>query len=84
MDSSETGSLTIIASKQYIGFTQSGETPQPDLTFNGLYENLESSRGVPEKEFDLVKCIIKTNFFAYNLAELTHIPRPILANLNFT
>ena len=39
MDSSEAGSLTIIAGKQYIGFTQSGEAPQPDLTFNGLFMN---------------------------------------------
>ncbi|MBC6401195.1 MAG: hypothetical protein GDA37_09335 [Ekhidna sp.] len=39
MDASETGSLTLAASKQYVGFTQSGEAAQPDLTFNGLFMN---------------------------------------------
>lgn len=37
IDSAEKGTLSIIASKQYVGFTQSGETPQADLTFNGLF-----------------------------------------------
>lgn len=37
VDSMETGSLTVVAEKQYIGFTQSD--PQPDLTFNGLFMN---------------------------------------------
>ncbi|MEO0554688.1 MAG: hypothetical protein AAF149_15895 [Bacteroidota bacterium] len=39
IDSAEIGVLSVIASKQYIGFTQSGEAPQPDLTFNGLFMN---------------------------------------------
>lgn len=37
IDSAETGILSVVASKQYIGFTQSGEAPQPDLTFNALF-----------------------------------------------
>ncbi|MEM6831692.1 MAG: hypothetical protein AAF551_14370, partial [Bacteroidota bacterium] len=39
MDSAATGLLSIVATKQYVGFTQSGESPQPDLTFNGLFMN---------------------------------------------
>lgn len=56
IDSSETGTLSIIASKQYTGFTQSGESPQPDLTFNGLF--MDSREIIPnigyygERELD--------------------------------
>ena len=39
IDSTESGILSVFASKQYVGFTQSGESPQPDLTFNGLFMN---------------------------------------------
>ncbi|TRX54332.1 hypothetical protein FNH22_19650 [Fulvivirga sp. M361] len=39
IDSAETGTLSISAKKQYVGFTQSGESPQPDLTFNGTFMN---------------------------------------------
>ena len=37
LDTAQTGTLTIVAEKQYIGFTQSDA--QPDLTFNGLFMN---------------------------------------------
>ncbi|MEM1134422.1 MAG: hypothetical protein AAGI07_01190 [Bacteroidota bacterium] len=37
---SEVGTLVIKATKQYIGFTQSGASPQPDLMFNGSFGNI--------------------------------------------
>jgi len=39
IDSTETGLLSFSAKKEYTGFTQSGESPQPDLTFNGSFMN---------------------------------------------
>ncbi|MEM9326709.1 MAG: hypothetical protein AAGA85_13680 [Bacteroidota bacterium] len=37
IDTAASGTLFISAQKQYTGFTQSGESPQPDLTFNGTF-----------------------------------------------
>lgn len=57
LDSAARFILNIDARKQYIGFSQSGENPQPDLMFNGSYGNVHDFLPVigydEERELDI-------------------------------